>query len=166
MMDIVQRKEQLSHAYVRAVASVAGYAVYKQEVDDDSVDLGLAAKGRGDTIRSPRLEMQLKCTAQDVVRTDYISFELGRKNYDDLRGTDLLVPRILVVVVVPEVLDEWVAQTEENLVMRRCGYWLSLRSYVDTENAASVTLRPPRANVFTVETLRTLMAMIGRGEAP
>src|SRR3954454_9711632 len=101
-MDIAQRKEQFSHAYVRAVASVAGYTVYKPEVDDDSVDLGLAAKGRGDTIRSPRLEMQLKCTAQNVVRTAHVGFELNKKNYDDLRGSDLLVPRILVVVVVPE----------------------------------------------------------------
>ena len=140
-MDISQRKEQLSHAYVRAVASVAGYTVYKPEVDDDSVDLGLAARGRGDTIRSPRLEMQLKCTAQNVLRTEHISFELGKKNYDDLRGIDLLVPRILVVVVVPEHLDEWVAQTEERLVIRRCGYWISLRSYADSENVASVTLQ-------------------------
>ncbi len=44
------------------------------------------------------------------------------------------MPRILVVIVVPELLDEWIAQTEENLVMRRCGYWFSLRSYADTGN--------------------------------
>jgi hypothetical protein len=110
--------------------------------------------------------MQLKCTAQDVVRTEHISFELGKKNYDDLRGTDLLVPRILVVIVIPEQAEEWLEQTEENLVMRRCGYWFSLRSYGETENLTSITLYIPRTNIFTVEVLRNLMTMIGRGDAP
>lgn len=165
-MDLTQSKEQFSHAYVRAVASVAGYAVYKPEVDDDSVDLGLAARGRGDTIRSPRLELQLKCTAQDVLRSEHVSLELGRKNFEDLRGTDLLVPRILVIVVVPVRPDTWIVQTEDSLAMRRCGYWLSLRSYTDTENVTSVTVQIPRVNVFSVDNLRDLMALVGRGEAP
>ncbi|WP_242037834.1 DUF4365 domain-containing protein [Tolypothrix sp. FACHB-123] len=35
-MDVNQQKEQFSNAYVRAVASIAGYSVYRPEVDDDN----------------------------------------------------------------------------------------------------------------------------------
>ncbi|MEH2410455.1 hypothetical protein [Nostoc sp.] len=52
-MHITQRQEQFSNAYIRAVAAVVGYTLYKQEVDDDSIDLGIAAKGAIGTIRSP-----------------------------------------------------------------------------------------------------------------
>jgi len=38
-VDLNQRKEQFSNAYVRAVASVAGFTLAKPEVDDDSIDL-------------------------------------------------------------------------------------------------------------------------------
>jgi hypothetical protein len=44
-MDENQQKEQFSYAYVRAVASVAGYGVHRPEPDDDSVDLVVSARG-------------------------------------------------------------------------------------------------------------------------
>jgi len=37
------------------------------------------------------------------------------------------VPRILVVVTVPAVAQEWLSQSEEEMVLRHCGYWISLR---------------------------------------
>ena len=42
-VEINQRKEQFSNAYLQAVASTAGYSLYKPVVDDDSVDWGIAA---------------------------------------------------------------------------------------------------------------------------
>ncbi|MCP4592034.1 MAG: hypothetical protein GY842_14965 [bacterium] len=57
-MEPNQQLEQLSRAYVRAVAAVAGLAVYEPDVDHDSVDLGLAARGGPGVLRSPRLELQ------------------------------------------------------------------------------------------------------------
>jgi hypothetical protein len=43
-MDLAAQKEQFSRTYVGAVAAAAGFAVYVPNVDDDSVDLGLAAR--------------------------------------------------------------------------------------------------------------------------
>ena len=43
-MDINQQKEQFSSNFVRVVAAVAGHALYKPEVDEDSVDWGIVAK--------------------------------------------------------------------------------------------------------------------------
>ena len=166
MMDLNQQKEQFSIAYVRAVASVAGYNTYKPEVDDDSVDFGIAAKGPFTTVHSPRLEMQLKCTSMNEIDDVNIRFPLKLKNYDDLRNELVMIPRLLVVVVVPESVDDWIEHEEEGLTLRRCGYWLSLRGRSETTNETTVTVRLPRTNRLTVDALRDLMLKVGSGSPP
>jgi hypothetical protein len=141
VLDPAQQQEQFSLAYVRAVVAAAGFAAYRPEVDDDSVDLVVASRCSGGTFRSPRLEMQLKCTSQEVLRGGEVRFPLKRKNYDDLRAMELLVPRILVVVLVPEQPADWIGQDEARLELRRCGYWSSLFGAAATDNETTVTVR-------------------------
>lgn len=85
-MELSNQKEQFSAAYVRAIASAAGYAVSRPEVDDDSVDRTLSARGGNGSLRSPKLDIQLKCTARRYSGHPLLRFPLRRKNYDDLRG--------------------------------------------------------------------------------
>lgn len=166
-MDVSRQKEQFSIAWVRVVVSVAGYVVYQPEVDDDSVDLGIAMRGGRGTIRSPRLEVQLKCTAEPIWQSDPMRFTLKRKNYDDLRGDDLLVPRILIVVCVPDAVDRWIDQNKERMILQRCGYYLSLRTFpVRSDSRVSVTVQTPRCQQFTVAALRDIMCEIGQGRRP
>lgn len=80
-MDISQQKEQLSRTYVCAIAIAAGYLLYKPEVDDDSVDLGIAARGGKGYLSSPRLELQLKCTSQAIAASKRLKYPLSLKNY-------------------------------------------------------------------------------------
>ncbi len=164
-MDPAKQQEQFSNAYVRAVISAAGYRVYVPEPDDDSVDIGIGEKGACGTIRSPRIEIQLKSTSQDVLRDTLLSFRIEKKNYDELRGENFMVPRLLVVVVVPQNPTQWIKQSERALTMRHCGYWFSLRQ-CPPRTESSVTLYIPRAQVFTVSALKDLMAGIGRGDMP
>ena len=164
-MDISQQKEQFSSTYVRAVASVAGCSLYTPSVDDDSVDLGLAARGGTGPILSPRLELQLKCTSRNVLEESFVRYPLKLKNYDDLR-ISTLVPRILVVVLVPEDLADWLQQQEEELCLRYCGYWISLRGMSETQNTKTVTVELPRSNQFTVETLQSMIQRISFGGFP
>lgn len=163
-MHLSAHKEQFSLAYVRAVAAASGHAVYTPSVDNDSVDIGIASRRAGHTC-SPRLELQVKCTAgPPAVR--HIGFELKKKNYDDLRHTNLLVPRILVVVVVPENVHDWVEYNEEGLVLRRCGYWVSLLGHPAAISTTSVTIRIPRLQLFHPPTLHDLINMIAEGRRP
>ncbi|WP_010582814.1 DUF4365 domain-containing protein [Schlesneria paludicola] len=165
-MDINARKEQFSQAYVQAVAAVAGYCYSKPEVDDDSVDLTLAQKGGGGTVRSPKLDLQLKCHAAESPVDDHFSFPLKKKNYDDLRPNSFQVPRILVVVLVPSLEQEWLEHEESQLSIRRSGYWVSIRGFPDSPNADSVTVHIPRSQPFHPEGLRAIMNRIGAGELP
>ncbi len=157
-------KEQFSYSFVSAIASIAKFATYKPSVDDDSIDIGFSLKGGGGTISSPRLEAQLKCTSADIRKKDCLHFPLIKKNYDELRIENVHIPRILIVVLVPEKLQECVQHTEEEaLILKRCGYWASLRGFPESENQNSVTIHIPRKNIFTVDSLHSIMTKVGKG---
>lgn len=165
-MDINMQKEQFSRTYVQAVAACAGFAWSMPSVDDDSVDMALHQTGGGGTIRSPRVELQLKCRASQTPAGETFTHSITLKNYDDLRGTDLLVPRILVVVLVPNALNDWLGHSEAEMALRRCGYWVSLRGLPPSENDTSQTVEIPRTQQFTVESLQAIMQRIGQGGLP
>jgi hypothetical protein len=112
-MTIDDQKEQFSFAYARAVAAVAKVAVSEPAVDDDSVDLEFKLKGGGGAFRSPQLGAQVKCTETANVHQDHIAYALKLKNYEELRPTNLLVPRILIVVTVPDDLNDWLNHSEQ-----------------------------------------------------
>jgi Domain of unknown function (DUF4365) len=165
-MDVAQKKQEFSKAYVKAVAAACGYATQEPSVDDDSVDLGLAARGGGGTVRSPRLDLQLKCTAKDLVGENTVDFPLPIKNYDELRAVNFMVPRILVVVVIPNEVALWVEHSEQELLLRHCGYWFSLRGLPPTQNEYTVTINLPRTQVFDLAAVTDIMRRIGNGELP
>ena len=158
-------KEQFSHAFVGAIASIAKFATYKPSVDDDSIDIGFSLKGGGGTICSPRLEAQLKCTSTDVRKKDYLHFPLIKKNYDELRVENVHILRILIVVLVPDNIQDCLQHTEEEaLILRRCGYWISLKGLPESKNQSSITINIPRKNVFSVDALHTIMTKVGKGQ--
>jgi Domain of unknown function (DUF4365) len=165
-VDINQQKEQFSNIYLQAVTTVAGYSVYKPFVDDDSIDWGVAAKGATGPIRAPRLELQLKSTSRDIRGDNFIRYPLKLKNYDDLRMDDFAIPRILVVVLIPEKPEDWLTQSEAEICIRDCGYWLSLRGMPKTQNTSAVTINIPRTNQFTVVALQSMMEGISQGVQP
>ena len=75
-----RQKQQFSIAYVHAVTAPAGFACQATLVDDDSVDVTIAARGyvhAESLIRSPRIEVQLKATAQeDMLRDQIVAYPL------------------------------------------------------------------------------------------
>lgn len=154
------QKEQFSRAYVQAVAAVAGFSWAAPSVDDDSIDMYLARRGGNGAIRSPRLDLQLKCCAAAPPTEDPIRFPLSRKNYDDLRNPQVMIPRIITK---PE---SWLRQTEKEMTLRRCGYWASIRGSSEVKNEVSVTVDFPRNQRFTPESLSAMMDRIAEGDFP
>ena len=157
-MDVNQQKEQFGRAYVRAIAAAAGFVTYTPGVDDDSIDMGIAASGKKSR-RRPRLELQLKCTAKGVEHV--MRFPLKLKNYNELR-CDCWVPRILLVVAVPERPEDWVTETDGQVVMHCRAYWTSLAGWPETANTYTVTVELPPDHLFSVDELNRLMDSIDR----
>jgi hypothetical protein len=165
-MDVSQRQEQFSKAYVQAVAATAGYSCTTPVVDDDSVDVTIASKSSKGTIRSPRVEAQIKSWTTPLTVGEEWRYPLKIKNYDDLRVENVLVPRILVLVLVPADLDEWVELSHDETMIRNCGYWASLRGMGPTMNEATVTVPVPRAQQLTVAAVESIMDRVGAGGLP
>ena len=134
-MTLNLQMEQFSLAYIRAVAASAGYQMVKPESDTDSVD-GILMSDFGS--RS-RIEFQAKATAKNIVRSGNLHFPLPIKNYNELI-IHTQVPRILIVVLMPRDPNQWVNQTEKELCLRRCGYWVSLEGRSTVTNNSSVSI--------------------------
>jgi hypothetical protein len=160
-MDLSAQKEQFSNAFLLSIAAVAGCSVSKPSVDNDSIDWTISNR----LAKRPKLDVQLKCTATDDSMGMTMAYPLPAKNYADLILTDLIAPRILVLVIVPKEIRDWIQLSDEELVLRRCGYWVSLAAKPEPLNATSVTVHVPRENRITVESLSGLMEKISRGEA-
>jgi hypothetical protein len=147
------REEALSRAYVQAVAAGAGYVVASLDFDRDGIDCEIKAGGA----MRPSLGVQLKATINLGEDSDGVyRYALKRRNYDKLR-LPTQTPRVLVLLALPENEAEWLNISEEELVMRRCAYWVSLGGEPDSGNTTSVTISVPASNRFDVNGLIGLM---------
>ncbi|MEM9455866.1 MAG: DUF4365 domain-containing protein [Myxococcota bacterium] len=155
--------EEYSRAYLKALAVGQGYIVKSEPMpDNDSIDVWIVGKGpvRGKGY-SPRLAVQLKCTAAIDPIQGPVSYDLGVKNYNDLRRTQNNTDRILVVVCVPSGWQARVRWTPEELRLARCAYWCSLMGADPTNNQA--TVRVKLTNVLDLDTIDDLMAHVANG---
>jgi hypothetical protein len=158
-VDIGKQKEQFNKAYVRAIAAQAGFNPSELDVDDDSVDLELTGRGFRGPVRNPKMQFQLKCTSQDLVSGNVIKYPLPRKNYDDLRGTNVICPRYLAVLLVPDEPTYWVQHHPEHMTMHNACFYVSLRDLPATTNSTTATVEVPLAQRLTTETLTYLMTL-------
>ena len=157
-MDLNHRKERFSLAYISAVAARAGFDLVEPRVDVDSIDGTLISH----TGRRPRIEFQAKATARDVVGAEAITFPLSVKNYDELRA-EVIIPRLLILVVLPEREEDWLTHSEDSLILRHCGYWLSLAGEPERGNTTTVTVKIPRHQRFDPIALDALMHKANQG---
>lgn len=165
-MTLNDQKEQFSRSYVIGVAAVAGCEYSERSIDRDSVDIQFHTRKHGIVYHCPQLDAQLKATSRKVVTPTEIRFPLCRKNYDELKDDAVLIPRILVVTIVPPRPCRWILQHDRRTVLYRCSYWVSLRGAANVTNDATVTVSVPLAQQFTPVTLDNLMQGIADGVWP
>lgn len=165
-MHITQQQEQFSNAYLRMVATVAECTLSKPEVDDDSVDFTIHGKGYNGKYGYPRLDVQLKCYRNFPIQLQGFSYPLKIKNYNDLKVTNVLVPRILIILVVPKNIEDWLEHSDQQTIVKHCAYWASIRGKPPTQNTKTVTVSIPQRNRLTPNELRRLMQIVASGDTP
>lgn len=156
-MDLSTQKEQFSLAYVKSLAASVGLNYSIPQVDDDSIDITILGKGYDGIVRNPSIDLQLKCTATDCIDGDNLKLSLKIKNYHDLRGGNLVSPRYLLVLKVPDEVDNWLVHGEDWISLHNSCYWLSLRELPDVSNSTNVTVEIPVNQRLTREALCQLM---------
>jgi hypothetical protein len=158
------RKEDFSKAYVRAVAAAAGFCVTQPERDLDSGDLQIYSPGIEGTVRSPYLGVQLKCTAIQPPSDASMSYPLEADDYGDLINPQSHIKLILVVMIVPEKIEQWLSHTAQSQSMFRRAFWKSLYGRPATSNSRTVSVMLDQR--FTVDALQNIMLRVGKGDLP
>jgi hypothetical protein len=146
-------QEELSLAYIHAVSARAGCIFHAPP--DFGVDrwIGfLTSMGGERRDLGHHVGVQAKATMRADVSRTHVTYDLDAKNYRDLALPEGL-PRILVLFVMPPDEAEWLKLTDDELVLRRCAYWMHLRGRPPTTNREKVRVSIPRANRFDVDAL-------------
>ncbi len=160
------RKAELSYGCVHAIASKAGYTIQNIRLDIDSIDMTIKSVGADGTSKRPTIDVQLKCSTPKIVTDNEIRFPLKLKNYNDLIDSHRLTPQILIVMIVPEQIDEWMEISTQEILIRHCCYWKSLRGMKATTNSTSVTIAIPTDQIFTASALSEMMKRVNSGGLP
>lgn len=166
-------ESELSYAYLHAVASKAGMACNAgvRHEDNNGIDATLTAWGpfnNGGYLTEVDIKVQLKATiavpADDGANLSY--FLSGVSRYNDLRTPTVNAARILVVLFLPADAQDWLNHSEEELALRKCAYWQSLRGAPATTNGSGATVHLPKTQMFTPQALTDLAARLSRPDFP
>lgn len=156
-----QHKEEVSKAYVHAVAAQCGYAMGTWSQDHGGIDATISAPntvGKGPRAK-PKVDLQLKATTRlHLDHDNHISWQLERSHYDLLRAYSAL-PHILVVLLLPESLDQRIEHTVDHRLIRRCAYWIKMTGMPATD-AASKLVQIPKSQPFSPTELHKIMQAI------
>ncbi|MDR2410734.1 MAG: DUF4365 domain-containing protein [Bacteroidales bacterium] len=158
------KQEQFSIAYIKALAAPLGFNPGKFDVDNDSVDISFTAQyDINSKIRSPEINIQLKCTQLTFSEDNLLHYPLPIKNYTDLQGSNLSNPRYLVVLCVPSDENDWLSIDESEMILRYSAYWFSLRYEPETKNTKTVTIKIPKNQLLNKESFKMLMDKASEG---
>jgi hypothetical protein len=171
LLPAIESESELSYAYLHAVAARAGMSceVSGRHADTMGIDAIIRASERfaNDSLFTDlALDVQLKATATEPSRNaGRISYFMkGVERYDKLRSETVTPPRILVVLFLPADRDEWMKWSKEELAVRKCAWWTSLRGAPETQNSSGQTVYLPENQCLGPEELREIMTRLSREE--
>lgn len=168
MMTRNHRQEALCRAYVHAIAAQAGVTWSKPE-PDFGIDLSLRLVSLIEDRRrdvGTQIDLQLKSTTRAIVSESEVIYDLDVDTYNDLRNVNRPTLFFLVLFVMPPDEALWLSQTTEQLCLRHCAYWISLRGFPSTTATSSIRITIPRTNIFSVEALTGLFQQAQKRNQP
>ncbi|GAA2550941.1 hypothetical protein GCM10010435_21370 [Winogradskya consettensis] len=146
--------------FIFALASAAGLTTSRMNLDVDGVDWQIAASGPRGTVRSPKIECQVKSKSAPDLRDEHYRVRLPIESYNKIAGEGFQIPRFLFVVVVPVEASDYAACRHEGMTLGNAGYWLAMAQFAPQsveEHGKSIVLDVPKANLLTPVTLRALL---------
>jgi len=170
MVTDEHRKENLSRAFVQAIAAGAGVSI---SIGGRSHDYGVDGSFYRVSIRDDKrtedgtsIDFQLKATTNFMRNDNVIRYELETRTYNMLwsRGQQkCMIPAILILLCLPKAPVDWLSLSHENLILKHCCYWVGAPSK-KTENAQSVTIAISKGQLLTPKELIRLLGLVHKGK--
>ncbi|MBX8689179.1 DUF4365 domain-containing protein [Mycobacterium sp. 20091114027_K0903767] len=157
-------KEQLSVAYIEMLTAAAGCSILDYSVDFDAIDISIRSSVEYTHRHGPQLDVQLKCTSQDVVRQNHVSWRIDERSHKLLTSKKRSCPIILALLIVPGDHNTWLDHDETRLLTESVMYWIpgvDIAAYPAGQETMTVEI--PRENRLTRESLLGIMHEIGEG---
>ncbi|WP_411071196.1 DUF4365 domain-containing protein [Streptomyces sp. cmx-4-25] len=134
------QQEQISLAYVLAVATDANATVASWNVDKDGVDVTLKRDHR-------LVEVQMKCTFDPQYLADgtTLTYDLDVPTYDKLRGPYRTAPGYLGVVIVPRDAGTWLEHGLDSLLLKCSGFYAQIQDGGAAQGDVTKRIHLPRA---------------------
>lgn len=160
-------KQQLSIAYIRAVATTAGLVIGDLAEDYDGIDMTIRSFANYGFTSNSSLDVQLKCTSQSsVMNATDVSWSLTEHGYTKLQKADRFTLGILALLVVPPDWKDWIHQDEDRLLSRGCMYFSVARDWADfPDGQGSATVKCSREDVLDVDNMLSLMHLAAKAKA-
>lgn len=160
-------KQELSFAYTQAISAYAGMSCEQRRIDygiDGSIKEIKYSDIRRRFVESGySIDFQLKATVNAKVKDGIILYDLEVKNYKDLIDAEVGTPRILILYCLPKEKNQWVDILNDELKLRKCAYWCSLKGWQDTTNKERVRIKFSENQRFTAKELIRLMNLVKGG---
>lgn len=160
-------KEGLSVAAVRALAHASGLNLkeYNYDYGLDGSFSGIKRRGNRLVSNGVSLDFQLKASINVEIEDKFVKYNLEAKTYNDLVDTEIGTPRILILYKLPKDRNEWLKIDTEQILLKGCVWWCSFFGETPTENNQRKTIRIPKNQILTIESLKDLMKKVTRGES-
>jgi len=157
-------QSELSYAYFYAVASRVGGRISPGSRLQDNVGIDAIVKIGGKFADKPirddfTIEIQLKSTCQPAMigENGKISFnKLRREVYDKFRSIHRPNPSLVILFCLPKNPDEWLHQSEDELILRKCAYWVDLMGAPEKKTKFPTIYFPPN-QLFTTDQLQNVI---------
>ncbi len=163
-------KCELSNAYVHAVASRLGCRVQwsGRQYDNLGIDAKLCFQGNFNNlpvaISRVEIDIQVKSTSQyiELDQKGRIIFDGLTKNvYNQFRASNNPIPCFIVLFVLPNNAEEWLCLSEDELILKKCAYWVSLKG-ADECTGDTKRIFFPQTQLFNIEQLEHIITTLAQ----
>ena len=171
LLPPIEIESELSYAYLHAVSAQARMSCeiagrHSDKMGVDAIIRSSEKFAKDSLLTDLALDVQLKATINESPRRDgKISYFFnGVDRYDKLRIATVNPPRILVVLFLPKEPTKWLKCTDEELSLRKCDWWVSLRNAPPSDNHTGQTVYLPEKQLFNPDGLRDIMTLLSKEE--
>ncbi len=160
-------RSELSHAYLQAVTAHLGAGCNRVTTPTDNMGIDVKVDFCGnwstnpDAFRRVPVSIQLKSTSTNyTVIKDKIGYSLKVEQYNKYiercSEPDFF---LILLMVLPEEKDyqTWLELTPDQLIMKKCMYWNTLKGASPENTNLDKTIYFPQKNLFTPESLRNII---------